>query len=206
MKLLSGMSLTKLNILLWGIIAMAVIAILLFIGKTVSETSIKAEVSDRIDPTPTIITSMSEIGEWEFLAISDEEMVDTVRKNFLKDSQMVRIYYGKLSLGINMRKAKGGWATMKGDTAVVSLPPIELLDDNFIDEARTRAFIETGSWTDADRNFLYHKAYRLMLARCLTKQNILTAEDNARMQITSMLKALGVEKSVITFGKNDTTE
>lgn len=206
MKLLSGMSLTKLNILLWGIIAMAVIAILLFIGKTVSETSIKAEVSDRIDPTPTIITSMSEIGEWEFLAISDEEMVDTVRKNFLKDSHMVRIYYGKLSLGINMRKAKGGWATMKGDTAVVSLPPIELLDDNFIDEARTRAFIETGSWTDADRNFLYHKAYRLMLARCLTKQNILTAEDNARMQITSMLKALGVEKSVITFGKNDTTE
>lgn len=206
MKLLSGMSLTKLNILLWGIIAMAVIAILLFIGKTVSETSIKAEVSDRIDPTPTIITSMSEIGEWEFLAISDEEMVDTVRKNFLKDSQMVRIYYGKLSLGINMRKAKGGWATMKGDTAVVSLPPIELLDDNFIDEARTRAFIETGSWTDADRNFLYHKAYRLMLARCLTKQDILTAEDNARMQITSMLKALGVEKSVITFGKNDTTE
>lgn len=206
MKLLSGMSLTKLNILLWGIIAMAVIAILLFIGKTVSETSIKAEVSDRIDPTPTIITSMSEIGEWEFLAISDEEMVDTVRKNFLKDSQMVRIYYGKLSLGINMRKAKGGWATMKGDTAVVSLPPIELLDDNFIDEARTRAFIETGSWTDADRNFLYHKAYRLMLARCLTKQNILTAEDNARMQITSMLKALGVEKSEITFGKNDTTE
>lgn len=206
MKLLSGMSLTKLNILLWGIIAMAVIAILLFIGKTVSETSIKAEVSDRIDPTPTIITSMSEIGEWEFLAISDEEMVDTVRKNFLKDSHMVRIYYGKLSLGINMRKAKGGWATMKGDTAVVSLPPIELLDDNFIDEARTRAFIETGSWTDADRNFLYHKAYRLMLARCLTKQNILTAEDNARMQITSMLKALGVEKSEITFGKNDTTE
>ena len=41
----------------------------------------------------------------------------------------------------------------------VALPKIELLDKDFIDEARTKAFIETGSWTDADRDSLYHRAY-----------------------------------------------
>ena len=154
---------------------------------------------DRIDVTPTIITSMKQIGEWEFLSVNDEELVDTIKRGFLRDDKLVRIYYGKLSLGINMHDVSPRWIRQQGDSVLVALPKIELLDKDFIDEARTKAFIETGSWTDADRDSLYHRAYAKMLTRCLTEENIKTARENASLQFGKMLKALGIEKFAISW-------
>ena len=91
------------------------------------------------------------------------------------------------------------WIRQQGDSVLVALPKIELLDKDFIDEARTKAFIETGSWTDADRDSLYHRAYAKMLTRCLTEENIKTARENASLQFGKMLKALGIEKFAISW-------
>ena len=49
--------------------------------------------------TPTQITAMKEIGEWEFLVVHDEELVDTVRKGVFTDDSLIRIYYGTYALG-----------------------------------------------------------------------------------------------------------
>lgn len=201
---LSTITLTKLSLLLWAVVAIAVIAIVLWLGRAAKGTTVTTEISEKIDPTPTIITAMKEIGEWEFLAINDEEMVDTVKKGIFKDAKLVRIYYGKLSLGLNMQKAGGNLAVRKGDTLTISLPPIELLDNNFIDEARTRAFIETGTWTDADREMLYRKARNKMLKRCMTRENINTAQENARTQIIKMTTALGADNVKIRFEEKKT--
>ena len=114
----------------------------------------------------------------------------------------MRIYYGKLSLGINMHKAEPHWARMQGDSVIITLPGIELLDKDFIDETRTRAFIETGSWTDADRELMYHRAYRMMIRRCMTAANIKSARDNATEQFSKMMRALGVEKYEIRWEKD----
>ena len=38
---------------------------------------------ERVTLTPTQIKSIESIGEWEFLAVSDEEIVDTVSHGFL---------------------------------------------------------------------------------------------------------------------------
>ena len=195
-------SLTKINILLGCIIALIVIIAAISLFHTAKETEIKVEVSDRIDVTPTIITAMKEIGEWEFLSITDEELVDTVRKGFFSDDELARIYYGKMSLGINMHKTSPHWIRQKGDSIVLTLPPIELLDKDFIDETRTRAFIETGSWTDADRELMYHRAYRMMIRRCMTAANIKSARDNATEQFSKMMRALGVEKYEIRWEKD----
>ena len=40
------------------------------------------------------ITSIRNIGEWEFMSINDEEIVDTIRRGFFGDDQLARIYYG----------------------------------------------------------------------------------------------------------------
>ena len=45
----------------------------------------------------------------------------------------------------------------------MTLPKIGLLDKDFIDEARTESFYESGSWKPSDRDALYKKAYRRML-------------------------------------------
>ena len=196
-----GFSLVKLNILLWGVIVVvAIVAIIKFCNST-KQDKVAIVVDDKIDITPTLVTSMKEIGEWEFLSVTDEEIIDTIRKGFLRDDKLVRIYYGKMSLGINMRKAEPHWVEQKDDSIIVKLPAIELLDNDFIDEARTRAFIETGSWTDSDREALYRKAYSKMKKRCLTSQNLNTAKDNATTQFGKMLKAMGIDKYKIEFQK-----
>lgn len=154
---------------------------------------------DTIGDTPTQIQSIKAIGEWEFLSISNEELVDTVRKGLLKDDQLVRIYYGTLRLGINMHQARPHWLTAQGDTVTAILPKVGLLDKDFIDEARTKSFYESGRWTPQDREALYRKAYRQMLRRCLTKANLQTAQDNAEAQFGKMLRSLGYKEAVIRF-------
>lgn len=192
-------TLTKLNIMLWAVAVIAVVVLVFGFCHTTKTSSARLEVDDRIDVTPTIITSMKQIGEWEFLSVNDEELVDTIKRGFLRDDKLVRIYYGKLSLGINMHDVSPRWIRQQGGSVLVALPKIELLDKDFIDEARTKAFIETGSWTDADRDSLYHRAYAKMLTRCLTEENIKTARENASLQFGKMLKALGIEKFAISW-------
>ena len=161
--------------------------------------TIELGVDDRIGDTPTQIESMRAIGEWEFLSVSNEELVDTVRKGLRSDDHLVRIYYGTLRLGINMHQARPHWLTVSGDTATAVLPKVGLLDKNFIDEARTKSFYESGSWQESDREALYKKAYRMMLQRCMTPTNLKAAEENAEAQFRKMLLALGYKNVIIKF-------
>ena len=152
-----------------------------------------------IDVTPTQIQSIKDIGEWEFLSVSAEELVDTVRKGFFTNDELVRIYYGTLRLGVNMHQVEPGWLTAKGDSVIMKLPKIGLLDKDFIDEARTKSFYESGSWKPTDRDALYKKAYRQMLNHCLTKENLQAAEVNADQQLRNMMQSMGYKNIKIVF-------
>lgn len=189
--------------LIWGVVALAVIGVIIWLFGVTSKSEVTVEVSKEIDITPALITLMKEIGEWEFLSIENEELIDTVRKGFFSDDELVRIYYGRLRLGINMHKTEPRWIRAKGDSVSVTLPAIELLDTNFIDEARTQSFFESGSWSDADREALYQRAYRTMKRRCLTPQNIKTAQDNARQQLIQIMKSLGFKHVNVVFAKGE---
>ena len=74
-----------------------------------------------IDVTPTQIMSIKAIGEWEFLSVNAEELVDTVRKGFFSDDELARIYYGTLRLGIDMSQLEPGWIEAKGDSVMLLL-------------------------------------------------------------------------------------
>ena len=149
--------------------------------------------------SPTQVKSIEAIGQWEFLSLTAEEMVDTVRHGFFGDDELVRIYYGTLRLGIDMKDVKEDWMQVEGDTIICTLPPIKLLDNNFIDEAKTRSFYENGKWTGKDRQDMYDRAYAAMKRRCLTKSNIASAENNAQNQFTDMLRAMGYTKVKVEF-------
>ena len=168
------------------------------------DNSISIGTNQQIDITPTQIQSIKNIGQWAFLTINDEEMIDTVRTGFFSDDQLVRIYYGTLRLGINMKDVKEGWiqTNAEKDSIVCTLPPIRLLDNNFIDEARTRSFFEEGKWTGADRQALYDRAYAQMKKRCLTPANIRIAQRNARQQFRDMFKAMGFPNARVEFEEN----
>lgn len=156
---------------------------------------------NRIELTPTQIQSMKAIGEWEFLSVSAEELVDTVRKGLFKDDELVRIYYGTLRLGLNMHHLQQGWIKAEGDSVAMTLPKIGLLDKDFIDEARTKPFFESGKWKPEDREALYRKAYRQMMSHCLTQENLQAAEHNAEEQLRNMMRSMGYANVKITFEK-----
>ena len=189
----------SINILKWVVRALVLVVVILVLWWLLfaeKDNHIAIEVDDGIDVTPQQIESIRAIGQWEFLSISTEELVDTVRKGLFSDDHLARIYYGTLRLGVDMSRAQ---LEARGDTVVATLPRVTLLDPNFIDEARTKAFFESGSWKPAAREALYNKARRQMLAHSLTRENLQNARQNADTQLRQLLKSMGYNNITITW-------
>lgn len=191
----------NLELLVKALMLVAIIIFLWWLLIAEKDNHVSVEVDDGINITPEQIQSIRDIGQWEFLSISNEELVDTVRKGLFSDDQLVRIYYGTLRLGVDLSKTKNNWISAHGDTVVVTLPKVGLLDKEFIDETRTKAFYESGRWTARDREALYRKARRQMLSHALTKQNLKTAEANAEDHVRQMMKTMGFNNITVTFEK-----
>ena len=156
--------------------------------------------SNAIDLTPAQIRSIERIGQWEFLTIDDEELVDTIRHRTLqRDDRLVRIYRGTLRLGVDFGRCKEGWVFAHGDTVSLTLPPIALLSEHFIDEARTRSFYEHGTWDAGAREAMYRKAARQMRKRHLTPENVRQAEANAREQMRNLFRSFGFQTVEVRF-------
>lgn len=185
-------------------VAAAIIAVILlavWLYRALGDARLEMGADDGIGLTPTQIESIKAVGEWEFLSISTEELVDTTRKRLFSDDQLVRIYYGTLRLGVDMKQVEPGWIQQRNDTLFLTLPKIGLLDRDFIDEARTKSFFESGTWKAEDREALYKRAHRKMTAHCLTPTNLRTAEENARESFRKMLRSMGYQKTEIRFAK-----
>ena len=189
----------RVQIALFAIAAIAVVILLVFLMKAAQNTEISVFTDNRIDITPEQIESIRAIGEWEFLSVSDEEMVDTVRRGFFSDDHLTRIYYGTMRLGIDMKELTSDRITVSSDTVFLLLPPIRLLDERFIDEARTRAFHESGRWTADDRAAMYRRVAAIMKRKGLSQENIRSAQDNADSQVRKMMKAMGFGTVIVRF-------
>lgn len=173
------------------IIAFVVMIVTLTVKGTKNEVDVTPD-NQKIEVTPLQIKSVQEIGQWEFLSVSDEELVDSAESRiFGGPKKIVRIYYGTLRLGVDLAKMDEQDVVLRGDTVDVTLPPVELLDEDFIDEAKTKSFYESGTWDQPTRAALYQKARRLMLARCMTRENIHIAQYNAVDEVTRVFQAMG---------------
>lgn len=190
---------TSIKIGMIAVVAVLLIAVSFWLKSVTKDNHVDFGTETTIDMTPTQIQSIKAIGEWEFLSVSAEELVDTVRKGLFRDDELVRIYYGTLRLGVNMHQVKRGWLQATGDSVTVTLPPVALLDKEFIDEARTKPFYEVGTWKPSDRETLYKKAYRQMMSHCLTKENLQAAKANGEAQFRSMMRSLGYKHVKIVF-------
>lgn len=190
-------------IMRWGpvlLAAVALAAVLWWCGRS-DGTYVKAGFDNRIELTAQEIRRIEDIGEWEFLSVRSEVVVDTLREGFLSDDRLVAVYTGTPRLGIDMREAGEDWVRASGDTVRVQLPPVRLLDNRFVDEARTRFFYESGTWSNQARKEMYVRAQRRMRARCVTPRNLRQAEENARRQFTALFRALGFQTIDIKFVK-----
>lgn len=168
-----------------------VVAAVFLIKRALSDQHVEITHNQEISVTPVVMESIRNTGQWVFMEIADEELVDTVRHGFFGDDELARVYYGTLRLGFDMQQYKEEWLSVRGDTLIATLPPIGLVDDNFLDEARTRSFYESGKWSEQDRAAMAEQAKAKMRQRCLSKANLASARKNARTQLWAMFHALG---------------
>ncbi len=171
-----------------------------WIHRSVSSASIGIGSSHEISVTPQKISEIKRINQWEFMRVVDEVVVDTIaRRPLLPDQRLTCIYYGTLSLGIDLTKADDDWVTNTNDTVTVRLPLPSLLDDRFIDEARTKVFYEYGTWRPSARNAMYRRAKVKMEQRALTPVNLRQVRQSAVSRFTSLFKQLGAKEVIIQF-------
>ncbi len=164
--------------------------------------SVGIEKDTTIALTPAQVTSIRNIGKWEFLSMRMEEIVDTThRRMVLSNEELVRIYKGTVRLGVDMSKLGDDWLTTRGDTAVVTLPKIRQLNKKFIDEARTETFYETGAWSGEAREQMYLRAERRMKERLAKSNAYQEAERNGREQVAALMRSLGFKAVNVSFGK-----
>lgn len=169
-------------------------------GKSLVSLSVKN--NPNIDRTPIEISDIRSIGQWEFLSIQTEELVDSVKKGIFFDDRLICIYKGTLSLGINMEQFDASWFRTTGtDSIALTLPPVTLLDRNFINEAETNVFYESGKWSEKEKDELYQKAQQSMMRRALSPENRSMAEKQARIQITQQMQSFGFKHVEISFRK-----
>lgn len=186
-------------------IAFALVGFALVVGMVgyvswlMKDNQVSLDHTERIGITPVQVDKIKSIGQWEFLTIADEELIDTMRHGFFGTSELARIYYGTLRLGIDLRQVSEGWILMDHDTVVATLPAIRLLDDKFLDEARTKTFYEEGKWTEDDKAALARRACDAMKRRCMTADNVSLAQQNAKKQFESLLKAMNFSFVKVRF-------
>ena len=169
-----------------------VVAVALFYHRLSSTSEVSVGHTETIGRTATQITDIKLIGQWEALNISCEEMVDTFEEHFFGDKELVKIYTGKMRLGVDFGNEEGAdRLSVRGDTVVVRLPKVRLLNPDFIDEAHTRTFYERGQWGAAANRALYEKARRAMLKRNLTASQLNIAADNVRRRLREVFVAFG---------------
>ncbi len=183
-------------------ILLLALAIFMYVFKSTTFVSASIESNDRIDETANQVVGVKKIGKWEFLSMQIEEIVDTTRSRFLiSDDNLIRIYRGTIRLGVDMETLSDDWFQAKGDTAIVQLPAIKQLNEQFIDEAQTETFGESGTWDGKAREALYRKAERLMKLRLVKSDAYQQAEENGKDQMENLMHSFGYKVAVVTFGK-----
>lgn len=155
-----------------------------------------------IEETPEEIIAIKNIGQWELLSVNCEEMAERHESRMLGDRHLVRIYYGTIRIGLDTEEFGDDWFVSHGKTVRLNLPNVKILDEHFIDEARTKTFYEEGTFNVETKQELYEEAQKAMKARALTVQNLKTAQLGAEKQMKVLFKALGYDTIIVNFPKD----
>ena len=110
------------------------------------------------------------------------------------------IYPARLNIGYDLSDFGEDWIRASHDTVYVSLPPVTILneDGNYVDEARRRVPIESGSWSSGEMNELRARANQEMLLQCAEEGCFSEATAQGRALVESLLHTLGYRNVVIS--------
>lgn len=159
-----------------------------------------------IEQSPEEIVRLQAIGQWEFLSVEAEELVERHYSGLMSERDLVCIYRGTLRIGIDMRKLPSDWVEMQGRNAILHLPQPTLLDEDFLDESRTTVFFEQGVFRPEERDAMRTEAKDKMKQRAMTAENLSIARRNTEAQFQKLFLAMGYEDVVVEFDTKTATQ
>lgn len=159
-----------------------------------------------IEQSPEEIVRLQAIGQWEFLSVEAEELVERHYSGLMSERDLVCIYRGTLRIGVDMRKLPSDWVEMKERSAILHLPQPSLLDEDFLDESRTTVFFEQGIFRPEERDAMRTEAKEKMKKRAMTAENLSIARRNAEAQFQKLFLAMGYEDVVVEFDTKTATQ
>ena len=187
-------------------LSLLVLCALAFVGYRIKKVyfdgdGLFAEQKQTIDSTPEEIRALRDIGQWEFLSVDTEELVEKNESSLLSThKQLVCVYRGTLRIGIDMSDLPADWCKVQGKTVLLHLPDVGLLDNDFINDTRTTVFVEEGNWNADAKQQLRTQAAEAMKRRALSAENLSLARRNAEEQFRKLFTALGYNDVNIVFG------
>ena len=196
------------RMLRWGIIGLAVIALLLFLR------SQRQQISDFYDylfkPQVEVghiqLSDLSKTEKMKILSMYKEVVVSQYRQGLSffygqSTAEIHSIYPGRIDIGFDLSKCDENWISTEGDTVVVNLPPVEILnkDSWYIDEAKRQTPIEEGSWTAADYTKMARRANALIKRTCELEDCYKQAEAQGFKVVANLLRAFGYQNMRINI-------
>ena len=150
-----------------------------------------------VTPTPVNLDSIRAIGQWAFLTVEMDEVVDTVDRGLFSSDRISVAYHGTLHYGIDVAEARPGWVTIVS----VVLPPVKLLDYRFLDERNVKVYEGRDDMDFINkptvRAALVRKAKAAMIRR--GRENIPEARGKAEAEVRRIFSQHGYKKIVVSF-------
>jgi hypothetical protein len=109
------------------------------------------------------------------------------------------VYPGRIDLGFDLSKCQDDWLTVQGDSTLVHMPAVEILNKNSNLTGLADVKIEVGKWQVADMNLLHDRANAQMLRSCEAEDCYRRAEELGAKALTELLSSFGYQNITVSI-------
>jgi len=159
--------------------------------------------TERIDVSqPTVVDKIQKLQRLETVVYTMDKVVSGEKANailpdFLVGDRLLMIVHGDVVAGVDFGGLKSSDVSVEGRKVRLRLPGAQVFTTR-LDNARTRVYSrQTGLLVPVDPNLetqVRQEAERQLLNAALQDGILKTANQNARMTLTSLLQGLGFER------------
>jgi hypothetical protein len=159
--------------------------------------------TERIDVSqPTVVEKVQQLQRLETVVYTMDKVVSGEKENavlpdFLAGDRLLMIVHGDVVAGVDFSGLKSSDVAVEGRKVRLRLPGAQVFATR-LDNARTRVYSrQTGLLVPVDPNLetqVRQEAERQLLNAALQDGILKTANQNARMTLTSLLQGLGFER------------
>ncbi len=178
------------QLVIYALIAIVALLVVLFVIRRNNEAK------NRYETLGQTITEMKRISEFCTASYIGEVMIQDEEKKFLKNKNIVLIVRGKVRMGFDLTKMET--QVVNDSTINLTLPTAQILDI-ITNPTDIRTFSEKGNWSHERVTITKNSARAKLLELVMEENQLATAEENGRRQLTAIFSAFGFKQVNIAF-------